>query len=247
MQAIYVDKDIPKVLIVKALRPLWPQVVWTPLSPAGLEQAPDPDLRGPRWLRIRNTQCGICATDLTVLNIKLDPGISVLAIPGIQRVYLGHENVGEVTEVGSAVSGYSVGDRVVFAGLALGTPNCETLERTERCHACVSGWPSLCEYASEEDHPLRIGGGWGDTYVAHEAAVWPVPEDLSDDQASLIEPASCALRGVLRRVPEPGEHVLIVGAGIIGLLTLQSVKVVAPDAHVTVMARYPQQIEVRCR
>jgi threonine dehydrogenase-like Zn-dependent dehydrogenase len=44
-------------------------------------------------------------------------------------------------------------------------------------------------------------------------------------------------------VPEPGEQVLIVGAGIIGLLTLQSVKAVAPNAHVTVMARFPQQIE----
>jgi len=151
MQAIYVDKDIPKALVVKALQPLWPGVIWSPLSPVGIEKTPDPDLPGSRWLRVRNIQCGICASDLTLLHLKPDPGVAPVAIPGIQRVYLGHENVCEVIEVGSEVRDFSIGDRVVFAALATGTPNCETLERAELCHACANGWPSLCENASDEE------------------------------------------------------------------------------------------------
>jgi threonine dehydrogenase-like Zn-dependent dehydrogenase len=56
-----------------------------------------------------------------------------------------------------------------------------------------------------------------------------------------------ALHGVLRRPPQPGEKVLVVGAGIVGLLTVQAARVVAPSAHVTVLARYPHQSEMARR
>src|SRR3989304_4824156 len=56
-----------------------------------------------------------------------------------------------------------------------------------------------------------------------------------------------ALHGVLRRPPGDGEQVLVVGAGIIGLLTVQCVKLLAPDARLTVLARYPHQAEAARR
>jgi hypothetical protein len=52
---------------------------------------------------------------------------------------------------------------------------------------------------------------------------------------------------VLRRAPQPGQHVLVVGSGIIGLLTLQAARAVCPDCRVTVMARYPHQAEAARR
>ena len=114
MRAVYFDKNIPKVLITKLLRPLWPGVVWSPLSPTTVADLPRPPLPGPRWLRVQNRLCGICATDLALLFVKVDPAISIAAIPGQSRFNLGHEVVSEVVEIGPAVTRFRPGDRVVM-------------------------------------------------------------------------------------------------------------------------------------
>ena len=100
MRTIYFEKNIPKVLLCMALRPIWPGVVYSPLSPTRMVDLPDPALPGPRWVRVRNHMCGICASDLHLLFVETDPQVAPAALPGIERRYLGHELVGEVTEVG---------------------------------------------------------------------------------------------------------------------------------------------------
>jgi threonine dehydrogenase-like Zn-dependent dehydrogenase len=246
MRSIYVDKNIPRFLMVKSLKSLWPGVVWSPLSHARFSRAPDPPLPGPRWIRVRNRQCGVCATDLTLLLGRASPAAAPVALPGNQRIYLGHEVVGDVAEVGSAVRRFRVGDRVVMESRFAG-PNCRTQEIQPPCRHCARGDTRLCENASLRRGPTGAGGGWADSYTAHETEVWPVLPDLTDDQASLIEPTAVALHGVLRRAPERKDHVLIVGAGIIGLQVLQAVRFVRPDCHVTMLGRYPQQIEAARR
>ncbi len=246
MRTIYVDKDIPRMLAVKALRPYWPGVIWSSISPAHVEDLPEPSLPGPRWLRVRNHQCGVCATDLALLMVKADPGIAPAALPGNNRFYLGHEVVGQVVEVGPEVTRFKVGDRVVMESRYAG-PNCHTQEIDPPCRFCAQGQTRLCENASLGKGPDGVGGGWGDGYTAHESEVWPLPQDIDDDQASLIEPMAVALHGVLRRPPAPGERALVIGAGIIGLLTVQAIKAIEPEAHVSVMARYPHQIEAARR
>ncbi|MDX1601126.1 MAG: alcohol dehydrogenase catalytic domain-containing protein [Anaerolineales bacterium] len=240
MRAIYVEKNIPRMLAVKALRGVWPDVVWSPISPANVVDMPDPPLPGARWLRVRNLQCGICASDMSLLYVKADPGVAPAALPGNQRFYLGHEVVGEVVEVGPQVARFSVGDRVAMESRFMG-PNCHTQEIEPPCRYCAAGQTRLCENASAGLGPVGAGGGWGDSYTAHEAEVWPIPEDLDMDQASLVEPMAVALHGVLRRPPQADDRALVIGAGIIGLLTVQMIKVLQPEAHVAVMARYPHQ------
>lgn len=246
MRAIYVEKHIPRMLAVKALRGLWPGVVWSPLSPANVVDMQDPALPGARWLRVRNLQCGICASDLSLLYVKADPGVAPAALPGNQRFYLGHEVVGEVIEVGPQVTRFSLGDKVAMESRFMG-PNCHTQEIEPPCRYCAAGQTRLCENASAGLGPVGAGGGWGDSYTAHEAEVWPIPEDLDRDQASLVEPMAVALHGVLRRPPKEGDRVLVIGAGIIGLLTVQMVKIIQPGAHVAVIARYPHQQEAATR
>ena len=73
MQAIYVDKHIPRLLAVKALKHIWPNVVFSPLSPARFAHWPDPPLPGARWVRVRNRLCGICASDIALLMAEADP------------------------------------------------------------------------------------------------------------------------------------------------------------------------------
>jgi threonine dehydrogenase-like Zn-dependent dehydrogenase len=242
MRAIYVEKNLPRMLAVKALRPIWPGVIWSPLSPAKIVDLPLPSLPGPKWLRVHNERCGICASDLSLLNVKVDPVVAPAALPGNSRFYLGHEVVGRVAEVGEEVTRFKTGDRVVMESRFAG-PNCHSQGIEPVCRQCASGRERLCENASEGMGPVGIGGGWGDGYTAHESEVWPVPDDLSDDQAAMIEPASVALHGVLRRPPKAGEHALVLGAGVIGLLTLAAAKVVEPKAQVSIMARYPHQAE----
>lgn len=240
MRFISVDRHLPKMLAVKILGRVWPGVIWTPLSPVSVAEIDEPTLPGPRWIRVENIQCGICATDLSFLHVEADPAIGPAALPGNDRFYLGHEVVGRVTEVGRAVSRFEVGDRAIMEARFAG-PSCLTLEIDPPCLYCAGGQVRLCEARYGAEGPRGIGGGWGDGYTAHEEEVWPVPDGLTDDQASMVEPMSVALHAVLLRPPAPGEHVLVVGAGIIGLLTAQAVKIVQPDCHLSVMARYQHQ------
>lgn len=239
MQTIYVDKKIPRVLLTKAIAPLWPDFVWTPLSAAHAGHLDHMSLPGPNWVRVRNLACGICTSDLSLLFVRADPSIAPAALPGLSRFYLGHETVSVITEVGSAVTRFRLGDRVImdthFAGA-----NCETLGITPKCRYCAKGDFHFCVNKSEPGQ-RGVGGGFGDTFVTHESAVFPVPDMLSQDQAALTEPISIPMHGVMMHPPKAGDKVLIVGAGIIGLLTTMVVKSLVPEAEVTVLARYPHQ------
>lgn len=242
MRTIYFDKNIPKALAAKALRPIWKGVTWSPLSPISVVDLPEPALPGPRWIRVRNRQCGICASDLSILFVKVDPSIALAPLPGNPRIYLGHEVVSQVVEVGPGITHFKPGDRVVMES-RFGGPTCASQEVGPPCPQCARGRSELCENTSLGIGPRGVGGGWSDGYTAHESEVHPVPADLNDDQAAMIEPLSVALHGVLRRAPQPGEQVLVVGAGIIGLLTVQAIKAVCPEARLTIVARYPHQAE----
>jgi threonine dehydrogenase-like Zn-dependent dehydrogenase len=246
MRTFRFELSIPKVLATKALRPIWPGVIWSPLSPTRFVTLPEPPLPGPRWIRLRNRQSGICGTDLTLLFVEADPGVSMAALPSQALVYLGHEVVSDVVETGPAVTRVRVGDRVLLDTRITG-PNCLSQEITPPCRHCRAGNHGRCENLSRGAGPAGTGGGWGDGYTAHESEVQRVPDDLDDDQAVLVEPASVALRGVLRRRPEAGDRVLVLGCGTVGLLTVGMARIVAPQAQITAMARYPHQAEMAGR
>jgi threonine dehydrogenase-like Zn-dependent dehydrogenase len=246
MRAIYIEKDISRALLVKALKPVWPGVVFSPLSISRYEDMPEPALPGPRWVRVQNKQCGLCASDLSLLFVDAEATIAPVALPGHQRLYLGHEVVGWVTEVGPEVKRVKVGDRVLMDTRFVG-PTCLTQEIDPLCRHCAEGNYFLCENASAGIGPRGVGGGWGDGFTAHETEVYPIPDDLTDDQAMMVEPISNGLRAVLRRTPEPGQHALILGSGNIGLNTLQCLRAVSPECHITAIARHAHQAEMARR
>jgi L-iditol 2-dehydrogenase len=111
----------------------------------------------------------------------------------------------------------------------------------------VEGNYTRCENASLGLGAHGVGGGWGDQFTAHETEIYPAPADLTDDQAMMIEPISTPVRAVLRRLPEPGQHVLVLGGGVIGLSTLQCVRALAPGCRVTIVARHAHQAEMARR
>jgi threonine dehydrogenase-like Zn-dependent dehydrogenase len=246
VRTIFVEKALPRMLAVKALRPLWGGVIWSPLSAARVADLEEPPLPGPRGVRVRNRQCGICGTDLSLLFVKADPAISLAALPGHRRIYLGHEVIGEVVEVGPQVGRVRLRDRVIMSTRHAG-PNCITQGIEPPCAHCAEGQTRLCVNASLGEGPQGVGGGWGDGYTAHETEVFRVPPSIQDDTAVLMEPMAVALHAVLRRPPRAGGHVLIAGAGTIGLLVLQATRAVEPACHITLIARYPHQAEMARR
>jgi threonine dehydrogenase-like Zn-dependent dehydrogenase len=87
----------------------------------------------------------------------------------------------------------------------------------------------------------QTGGGWSRMLVAHRSQLYAVPEGLSDRTAVLVEPFACAIHAALRARIEPGDYVLIVGAGTVGVLTLLAVRLFAQPGRVIVAAKHPKQ------
>jgi threonine dehydrogenase-like Zn-dependent dehydrogenase len=187
---------------------------------------------------VKNHQCGVCASDISLLSMDADPRIAPAALPGMQRFYLGHELVGEICEAGSGASHFRLGDRVM---LDVDNATCASQEIDPPCPQCAGGTPTLCENTSLGRGPHGVGSGWSDTFTTHELSLHPVPEDLDDDQATLAEPFSIGVHAALRRTPEPGQNALVLGCGMIGLGIIQSVRALAPGCRITAVARHPQQ------
>ena len=241
MRAIYFDVSIPRVLATQALSKIWSGAYFARTAPVRAGDV-DGELPGSQWIRVENRVCGICASDLHLVYVDVDPKVHPAALPGYQRIFLGHEVVSTVKAGGDDVSGLSEGDRVLMRSRFLG-PICESQGITPLCPHCEAGNYALCVNQSAKAGPAGVGGGWGDGYVCHESEVWKVPDDLDDEQGSLVEPLACGVRAALRRLPKKGEKALVLGCGIIGLGTLQAVRALAPDAEVYAAARYPQQID----
>ena len=242
MRTIHVDKHIPRVLLTKAIAPFWKDFVWTPLSAARAGLLDDMPLPGPRWVRVANEACGICATDLSLLYMKTDPSVAPAALPGIQRFYLGHEAVSTVTEVGPGVTRFKVGDRVIMDKHFYGA-NCLNLELETPCEMCAQDETNFCLHKS--DYPyLGSGGGFGDSYVTHESGVYLCPSELTLDQAVLVEPLGIGTHAVLRHPPKSGAKVLVISSGTIGLSVLMAVKAAQPDCEITIISRYDFQSQM---
>lgn len=140
----------------------------------------------------------ICGSDLHIYKDK-HPSVKLPCT-------IGHEFSGVIAETGRAVTNVQAGDRV-------------TLEPSivcGHCDACRHGEYSFCENIS---FTYRNGDGAMADYVIGKAVnVYKLPEDLSFEEGSLIEPMSVAVHAVRRADVRIGEKVLIIGAGAIGLL-----------------------------
>ncbi|XP_060084989.1 (R,R)-butanediol dehydrogenase-like, partial [Ylistrum balloti] len=240
MRSIYFEKNLPKIIATLALKKIWQGAIYTPIAPIAYQDLPEPNLPGPRGIKVKNRVCGICASDIHLLFVDVDPKVHPAALPANDRIYLGHEVCSEVTEIGPGVSTLAVGDRVLMKSRFMGS-TCHSKEIEPLCRHCETGNYCLCLNRCEDGGIPGIGGGWGDGYSCHETEVWKAPTDLTDDQVALIEPLACSVRAVLRKQPKKNQNVLVIGCGIIGLGIIQAVKAIEPTCNVYAAARYPQQ------
>lgn len=155
---------------------------------------------------------GLCRTDLKLIRV----GHRDLVLPRIP----GEEVVGVIEATGSAVNGFTVGQRVyVYPGKSCGV-----------CEACRKGAENLC--ASMEIMGFHRDGGFAEYVAAPAKSLIPVPDGVSDEEAVFAEPLSCCLNALENARLSEGETVGIWGAGPAGSLLARAAKVRGAAADV---------------
>ena len=162
-----------------------------------MEEMPVPET-GPGELLVRVDASGICGSDVMEwYRIHKAP------------LVLGHEIAGEIVAVGDGVEGYAIGDRISASHHV----PCNT------CHHCLSGHPTSCDTLRTTNFDP---GGFAE-YLRLPAlnvdrGVYRLPDEVSFEEATFIEPLACVLRAQRKVSLQPGTTVLILGSGISGLL-----------------------------
>jgi alcohol dehydrogenase len=191
-------------------------------------EIPDPGIQGPRDAIIRVDAVTICGTDLHILGGD---------VPEVEagRV-LGHEAVGTVTEVGSGVAGLAPGDRVLASCISA----CGT------CRYCRQGAYGQC----------LGGGGWILGHLVDgvqseyaripfaDLSTYKLPEQVTDEAAVLLAdilPTAYEV-GVLNGRVSPGDTVVVVGAGPIGLAAVLTARLYSP-AHIVVVDKAESRLQ----
>jgi L-iditol 2-dehydrogenase len=154
---------------------------------------------------IRVLDASICGTDLRIYHgnhRKYPPG--TVRIPG-------HEVVGTIAEIGAGVGGYTIGQRVFVA------PNMGC----GHCRECTAGRNNLC--ANYDAVGVTLDGGFAEYMRVPANSVWqgnviPIQDAVDPAVAALVEPLACVLRGQNALHIQPGEVVLVMGAGPIGVM-----------------------------
>jgi 2-desacetyl-2-hydroxyethyl bacteriochlorophyllide A dehydrogenase len=164
-------------------------------------QRVDDPAPGPREVLVQVEACGICGTDIHILEGEL-PSVRYPIIPG-------HELCGEVVAAGGEVEHLQVGDFVAV------DPNLPDRE----CHFCQAGRENLCQ--NYEAIGVTRAGACAELVAALAANAFVLPTDLPRAWGTLVEPLACAVHGFDRLGAKLADHYLIYGAGTMGLLMAQ--------------------------
>ncbi len=172
-----------------------------------LEQRDIPSI-GPDEILLKVGAAGICGTDLRIFHgghRKFPTG--TVRIPG-------HEVVGTIAQVGAGLAGYAAGQRVFVA------PNMGC----GHCRQCISGNNNVC--ADYQAVGITMDGAFAEymrvpAAAVRQGCVMPVSAAVDPAVATLIEPCACVVRGQRPLAIKPGETVLVIGAGPIGIMHLK--------------------------
>jgi L-iditol 2-dehydrogenase len=173
-----------------------------------LQDLPSP-IPGPDELLIQVSACGICGSDVHGYD-----GSTGRRIPPI---VMGHEASGVVTSVGSDVRDFAPGDRVTF----------DSTVYCGECVYCLRGEVNLCDnrqVVGVSTPDFRRAGAFAEYVTVPERIVYRLPDDLSFVEAAMLEAVAVAVHAVAVTNLAGGETVLVIGAGMIGLLIVQALK-----------------------
>ncbi len=173
-----------------------------------LVRMPEPTISATDVL-VRVRACGICGSDVHGFD-----GATGRRIPPL---VMGHEAAGEVAAVGAGVADLRVGDRVTFDS----TISCG------RCPYCARGQVNLCDHREVlgvSPGPYRRHGAFAEYIAVPRPIVYRLPDQLTFEQAALIEAVSVAVHAVALTPLRPQDSAAVVGSGMIGLLVVQALR-----------------------
>lgn len=183
------------------------------------EEIPVPRV-GAGEVLVRVRVCGLCQSDIKKIHYGLQPA---------PRIF-GHETTGEVAEVGVGITHVKPGDRVVFHHhipcmgcrycLAEAYSMCATYKNVTTTAGFEPAGGGFAEYVLLPPHIARHG-------------VIPLPDHVSYEAASFVEPTNCVVKALDNAAVQPGERVLVQGAGPMGLLFIQAIRAIGAFPLVT--------------
>jgi L-iditol 2-dehydrogenase len=144
---------------------------------------------------------------------------------------LGHEFSGVVEKCGPGVTNVKAGDRVTSYSFA----SCGA------CQACREGWTVMCP--DLRALPRELEGSFQEKMIMPASSLFHVPTTMGLDEACLVEPASCAYNAVDKAAVQPGDAVVVVGAGPIGLFAVQAAALRYPGKLI-VLAKHKNQVDM---
>lgn len=162
---------------------------------------------GPEEVLVEVAACGICGSDVHGYD-----GTSGRRIPPI---VMGHEASGIVAETGSGVREFTKGDRVTF----------DSTVYCGKCEYCLAGQANLCDFrqvVGVSCGDYRRAGAFAEYVVVPQRILYRLPDTLSFPEAAMLEAVSVALHAVRLAEMRGVGTALVIGAGMIGLLTLQA-------------------------
>lgn len=238
MKALQFNVNAPRFIAAKTLGNLLGKWVYYrgPAKSISFVDVPEPHLKSTDWVKLKTIYCGFCGSDLNLMLLHDSPTASPFtSFPCVP----GHEIVAEVIESGANASEFTKGDIVTVDPFL----PCETRDISPPCHSCQSGRSCNCENFAEGALPpgmfigvnSAISGGFAPRLAAHKSQLHRVPQEVSLEAAVMIEPLAVALQAVFDNHPGPNDKVLVIGGGVIGNLIIQSVRVLAPDCHISVI------------
>jgi len=180
-----------------------------------LEDRPKPKIKSNTDALIKVTGVGICGTDLHILQVPP-------AHPATKNIILGHEFTGIIEDAGSAITEFKKGDHVIIDP----HPGCGV------CENCKSGHPDRCiNLYKKSGIPGQAGtigifsdGAMTSYAIVPQQSLYRISDKVPPHIAALAEPLACVVNAAQKLNAKPGDTVLVLGAGPIGLLFTEYLK-----------------------
>jgi L-iditol 2-dehydrogenase len=163
---------------------------------------------GPGQLQVQVGAVGVCGSDLHAYSVG-----AVGSTPNVYPMVLGHEPSGTIVKLGSGVTGFAVGDRGAL----------EPALYCYHCEFCLTGHHNVCANIRFLSNP-NCPGFFRERVNLPASNFVPIPAEMSFEAATLAEPLAIALHSLRLTSIGAGEHVAVIGAGPIGLLTVAALR-----------------------
>jgi threonine dehydrogenase-like Zn-dependent dehydrogenase len=235
MKALQVDRKVGRIGAARLLSPFSASAA-AKFGPLDLVTIEPPELPGEGWHRVHTHLAGICGSDLATVeghaSSYFDDWVSFPFVPG-------HEVVGHIGEDHRVVIEPVLGHAA--RGFEPPMPDAAPGDGNDYAHL-VTG---------HLEPGIQIGfcnstcGGWAPQFVAHDSQLHDVPDNMSDEQAVLVEPTAAGIHAALLTWPTmvgiERPVVAVLGAGTMGLCAIAGLRRYVPNVHIVVGARYPHQ------